>query len=158
MACPGTVGTLASSTQSYHHRTRRRMSQCGCSRSTCRWTTNLWSTVTLPSTRSFRTLAEGNTRGWILSNWRHCLQFYREPRTGEHGLQWNFGSKLTSVEKDRNNLGDTQPRTSWIICDSVPVCVAVDRSRPYTSTELLAFTAHKPKVHLSRHNTPRLHR
>ena len=33
----------------------------------------------------------------------------------------------------------SQPRTCWKICDSVPVCVAVDRLRPCTSAELLAF-------------------
>ena len=32
-----------------------------------------------------------------------------------------------------------QPRTCWVICDSVPVCVAVDRLRPCTSADLLAF-------------------
>ena len=33
----------------------------------------------------------------------------------------------------------TQPRICLRICDSVPVCVAVDRLRPCTSAELLAF-------------------
>ena len=34
-------------------------------------------------------------------------------------------------------IGETQPRTCC--CDSTPVCVAVDRLRPCTSAELLAF-------------------
>ena len=63
----------------------------------------------------------------------------REARAGEHGLQWSVGSRLIGFEKDRNSLGETQPRTCWAICDSVPVCVAVDRSRPCTPAELLAF-------------------
>ena len=62
-----------------------------------------------------------------------------EARAGEHGLPWSVGSRLIGFEKDRNSLGETQPRTCWVICDSVPVCVAVVRVRPCTSPELLAF-------------------
>ena len=54
-------------------------------------------------------------------------------------MQWSVGSRLIRFEKDRNSLGETQPRTCWIICDSVPVCVVVDRLRPCTPSELLAF-------------------
>ena len=36
-------------------------------------------------------------------------------------------------------IGETQSRTCWVICDSVPVCVAIDRLRPCTSAEVLAF-------------------
>ena len=57
----------------------------------------------------------------------------KEVRAGELRLQGSVGSRLVGFEKDRNSLGDTQPRTCWIICDSVPVCVAVDRLRPCTS-------------------------
>ena len=60
------------------------------------------------------------------------VSYCREARAGEHGLQWSVGSH-------RKSDGETQPRTCWIICDSVPVCVAVDRLRPCTSAELLAF-------------------
>ena len=60
-------------------------------------------------------------------------------KAGEHGLQWSVGSRLIGFEKDRNSLGETQPRTCWVIWDSVPVCVAVDRLRPCTPAELLAF-------------------
>ena len=48
-------------------------------------------------------------------------------------------SRLKGFEKDKNSLGETQPRTCWVICDSVPVCVAIDRLRPCTPAELLAF-------------------
>ena len=67
------------------------------------------------------------------------VSYCREARAGEHGLQWSVGSRLKGFEKDGNSLGETQPRTCWVICDSVPVCVAVDRLRPCTSAELLAF-------------------
>ena len=46
---------------------------------------------------------------------------------------------MICFEKDRNSLGETQPRTCWEIFDSVPVCVAVDRLRPCTPEELLVF-------------------
>ena len=67
----------------------------------------------------------------IIADTRH------EARAGEHGLQWSVDSRL--IEKDRNSLGERQPRTCWVICNSVPVCVAVDRLRPCTPAELLAF-------------------
>ena len=67
------------------------------------------------------------------------VSYRREARAGEHGLQRSVGSRLIDIGKDRNSLGETQPRTCWIFCDSVPVCVAVDRSRPCTPAELLAF-------------------
>ena len=67
------------------------------------------------------------------------VSYCREARAGEHGLQWSVGSRLTGFEKDRDSLRETQPRTCWVICDSVPVCVAVDRLRPCTSADLLDF-------------------
>ena len=67
------------------------------------------------------------------------VSYYSESRAGEHGLQWSVGSGLIGFEKNRHSLGETQPRTCWIIFDSVPVCVAFDGLRPCTSPELLAF-------------------
>ena len=46
------------------------------------------------------------------------VSYCREARAGEHGLQWSVGSRLIGFEKDRNSLGETQPRTCWTICDS----------------------------------------
>ena len=48
------------------------------------------------------------------------------------------------IQIDRFREGKTasakhKPRTCWIICDSVPVCVAIDRPRPCTPTESSAF-------------------
>ena len=47
--------------------------------------------------------------------------------------------QIDRFEKDKNCLGETQPHTCWVICDYVPVCVAIDRLLPCTSAELLAF-------------------
>ena len=70
------------------------------------------------------------------------VSYCREARSGEHGLQWSVGSRLIGFEKDRNSLGEAQPRNCWAICDSVPVCVAADRLRPCTSPELFGFPLH----------------
>ena len=66
----------------------------------------------------------------------HC----REPRAGEHGLQWSVGSGLIGFEKDNDSLGETQPRTCLVFCDAVPLCVAIDRLRPCAPAEWLAFS------------------
>ena len=66
------------------------------------------------------------------------VSYCREARAGEHGLQWSVGSRLIGSERYRNRFGETQPRTCRVMFDSVPVCVAVDRSRPCRSAELLA--------------------
>ena len=58
---------------------------------------------------------------------------------GEHGLQWSVESGLFGFEKDKNSIGETQLCTCWVICNSVPVCVAIDRLLPCTPTELLTF-------------------
>ena len=43
------------------------------------------------------------------------VSYCSEPRAGEHGLQRSSGSRLIDFEKDKNSLGETQPRTCWII-------------------------------------------
>ena len=67
------------------------------------------------------------------------VSYCRETRAGEHDLQWSVGSRLRGFEKDKNSFGERQPRTCWVICDYVPVCVPSDRLRPRTSAALLAF-------------------
>ena len=67
------------------------------------------------------------------------VSYCREARAGKRGLQLSVGSRLISFEKDKNSLGETQPRTCWVICDSVPVCVVIDRLRPCTPAELFAL-------------------
>ena len=44
----------------------------------------------------------------------------------------SVGFRLIGFEEDRNSLGEAQPRTCWVFCDSVPVCVAIDWLRPCT--------------------------
>ena len=39
------------------------------------------------------------------------VSYCREARAGERGLQRSVGSRLTGSEKDRNSLGEAQPRT-----------------------------------------------
>ena len=39
------------------------------------------------------------------------VSYCSEARAGEHGLQWCVGSRLIGFEKDKNSLGETQPRT-----------------------------------------------
>ena len=132
-------------------------------------TNDLRSTVTAPSksTRSFCTWDSGErVRRAALRKASPVVGSYqvgvigsycREARAGENGLQWSVGTRLIGFEKDRNSLGETQPRTCWIIFDSVPVCVAVDRLRPCTSAELLACQ----KLYTSRSrgsDTTRFHR
>ena len=63
------------------------------------------------------------------------VSYCREPRAGEHGSQWSVGSRLISFDEDKNSIGETQPCTCWEICDSVPVCVAIDRLFLCTPTE-----------------------
>ena len=46
---------------------------------------------------------------------------------------------MIGFEKDKDGLGEGPPRTCWVICDSVPTCVAVDRPRPCSAAELLAY-------------------
>ena len=55
-------------------------------------------------------------------------------------------------EKDKNSLCETQPRTCWVICDSLSVCVAIDRLRPCTSSRIVGFSPHANErvPHLSR--------
>ena len=67
------------------------------------------------------------------------LSYCREARAGDMVCNGASVRDLIGFEKDRNSLGEAQPRTCLVICDSVPFCVAVDRLRPCTSAELLAF-------------------
>ena len=78
-------------------------------------------------------------RLWLDPTELETVSYCREPRAGEHRLQWCVGSRLICFEKDKKSLGETQPCICWVICDSVPVCVAIGRLRPCTPAELLAF-------------------
>ena len=67
------------------------------------------------------------------------VSYCREARAGEHGLQKSVGSRLIGFDKDKNRLCETLPRTCWVICDFLSLCVAIDRLRPCTPAELLAL-------------------
>ena len=119
--------------------------------STCRWTNNLWGTITFIEQKheAFELWDCGERvrraalrkDAPVVGSYQvgDIVSYCREARAGEHGLQWSVGFRLIGFDKDRNSLGETQPRTCWVICDSVSVCVAVDRLRPCTPAELLAF-------------------
>ena len=64
--------------------------------------------------------------GWDCAELSYCS----EARAGEYGLQWSVGSRLIGFEKHKNSLGEIQSCACWVICGSVPVCVAVDRLSP----------------------------
>ena len=66
------------------------------------------------------------------------VSYCREPRAGEHGLQWSVGSTLIGFEKDKNSLGETQPSMSG----NLRFC-AIDRLR---QRNYWFFTIRKPKV------------
>ena len=42
------------------------------------------------------------------------VSYSREARASEHGLQWSVGSRLIGFEKDKNSLGESQPRTCCV--------------------------------------------
>ena len=60
---------------------------------------------------------------------------------------------MIGFKKDKNSIGETQTRTCWVICDAVPVCVAVDRIRPCTPVEILAFHYTQTKSSSPLHKT-----
>ena len=83
------------------------------------------------------------------------VSYCTKARAGERGLHWSVGSRLIGSEKNKHSLGETQPRTCWIICDSVTVCVAIDRPRPCTPAEQLAF--HNTQTTLAAESMNALH-
>ena len=84
---------------------------------------------------------------WLDPTKLETVSYCREPRAGEHGLQWSVASRLISPEKDKNTFGETQPRTCWVIFDSEPVCVAIDRLTVRAREQSYwLFISHKPKV------------
>ena len=88
------------------------------------------------------------------------VSYCREAHAGEHGLQWSVGSRLIGFEKDRNSLGETQPRAgqSAIPCLSVLSLIDYDLARqrncwPLTTANQKFFTSCD-----RRSDTTRLHR
>ena len=58
------------------------------------------------------------------------VSYRREARTGETGTQWSVASRI---------IGFEDSKAVWITCEGVPVLVALDRLRPCTAAEALAY-------------------
>ena len=67
------------------------------------------------------------------------VSYCRRPRAGEgSGIQWSVGSRIVGFESDPN-YPDKEPSNAWVICDGLSVLVALDKIRPCTAAELLAY-------------------
>ena len=67
------------------------------------------------------------------------VSYCRNTRKGEKGLQWSTGSKIIGFERSKQDKSQENPKTCWVLCDGVPVCVGTDKIRPCTAPELLAY-------------------
>ena len=66
------------------------------------------------------------------------VSYCRRARLGESGIQWSVGSRIVGFEHDPN-YPDRDPVNGWVICDGLPVLVSLDKIRPCTAAELLAY-------------------
>ena len=66
------------------------------------------------------------------------VSYRRDARQGETGVQWSVASRIVGFEHD-DAYPDRLPAVCWVICDGIPVCVSVDKIRPCTAAELLAY-------------------
>ena len=66
------------------------------------------------------------------------VSYCRDARSGETGVQWSIGSRIIGFETSPDKP-NADPSSCWVICDGVPVCVALDKIRPCTAPELLAY-------------------
>ena len=65
--------------------------------------------------------------------------YCRQPRKEEIGIQWSIGSRIVGFEVDAEDA-TREPVNAWLICDGIPILVAVNKLRPCTASELLAYT------------------
>ncbi len=65
--------------------------------------------------------------------------YCRGHRDGESGSQWSARSRIVGCEYKPNQPEEDTPQTCWVVCDDLPVCVASDKLRPCTASELLAY-------------------
>ena len=65
------------------------------------------------------------------------VSYCRRPRKEEVGIQWSVGSRIVGFEVDPKKHAQP-PSVAWVVCDGLPVCIAVDKLRPCTAAELLA--------------------
>ena len=67
------------------------------------------------------------------------VSYSRRARKEENGIQWSGGCRIVGFEYDHNATNPNRdPYSAWVICDGIPVLVAVDKIRPCTAAELLA--------------------
>ena len=102
------------------------------------WTCELKDVVTHHDNTDFalrRSRAKGKDSKFSDVHWTWIGRL--ECRCDHFQARMAFDEQDSLLEKDENSLGETHPRTCWIICDSVPVCVAIDRLRQCMSAELL---------------------
>ena len=72
------------------------------------------------------------------------ISYCRRARAGESGIQWSVGSRIVGFEVDTNySDGEQHPASCWVICDGLPVLVALDKIRACTAAELLAYQDRK---------------
>lgn len=67
------------------------------------------------------------------------ISYRRRPRAGEQGTQWSSACRV---------IGKEGNKTMWVLHESIPVCVPIDKVRPCTSAEALAYQ------YVSRHKHP----
>ena len=66
------------------------------------------------------------------------ISYCRRARLHESGIQWSVGSRIVGFETDPN-YPNRPPASCWVICDGLSVLVALDKIRPCTAAELLAY-------------------
>ena len=66
------------------------------------------------------------------------VSYCRRARAGESGIQWSVGCRIVGFESDPN-YPDKDPSNAWVICDGLSLLVAIDKIRPCTAAELLAY-------------------
>ena len=68
------------------------------------------------------------------------VSYSRRARNQESGIQWSVGSRIVGFEYDKNpGEGTPTPYAAWVICDGLSVLVSLDKIRPCTAAELLAY-------------------
>jgi hypothetical protein len=58
------------------------------------------------------------------------VSYRRRPRAGEQGTQWSSACRI---------IGKEGGKTIWASHESIPVCVPIDKIRPCTPAEALAY-------------------
>ena len=65
------------------------------------------------------------------------ISFKRKQGAESEEEKWSTASRVIGF--DGRHLGHTEEKCMWVLCESLPVCVAVDKVRPCTPDEILAW-------------------